>query len=188
MSIILVGMPATGKTTIAKELEKKGFERYLTYTTRPMRDGEFHGEDYYFWDEKLFMNEKKKGFFFETKSYEVASGDTWWYGSTLVFLHDPKGVIILDTEGVYKVLGYCKKHSKVKKPFIVLLHTPEKIIFDRMIARGDDLDEATRRIQTDRFRFNEFWNKGPWDTFVNTISVEESVQIIMDEYEKYTQK
>lgn len=159
MSIILVGMPATGKTTIANELEKHGYTRYLTYTTRPPRPGEILGEDYYFWDEDLFLSEKKKGFFLETKSYEVANGDTWYYGSTSAFLRNSNGVIILDPTGIEAVHEYLKKHPKTKKPCVVYLDGDDDVIADRMLLRGDDPKEISRRIASDRQRFDNFYQR-----------------------------
>ena len=38
--IAIIGQIASGKTTLAKFMEKRGFERIITYTTRPKRDGE----------------------------------------------------------------------------------------------------------------------------------------------------
>lgn len=36
----IIGKTCSGKTTIAKELERRGYYRYKTYTTRPQREGE----------------------------------------------------------------------------------------------------------------------------------------------------
>lgn len=46
--ILLVGPSGSGKTTIGKELESKGIKQLVSYTTRPMREGEVDGRDYYF--------------------------------------------------------------------------------------------------------------------------------------------
>lgn len=46
--LVLVGGSGSGKTTIAHELEKEGYERLVTTTTRPMRQGEVNEIDYHF--------------------------------------------------------------------------------------------------------------------------------------------
>ena len=47
--ICLIGKTASGKDTIAKELVNKyGYKRIVTYTTRPIRDGEKEGVNYYY--------------------------------------------------------------------------------------------------------------------------------------------
>ena len=48
--VVLVGGSGSGKTTIAHELEKKGFRRLVTTTTRPKREGEVDQVDYFFVD------------------------------------------------------------------------------------------------------------------------------------------
>lgn len=45
MKVILIGKTGAGKTSIAKELEKLGYPRLITDTTRPMREGEKDGVD-----------------------------------------------------------------------------------------------------------------------------------------------
>lgn len=52
--IILTGKSGSGKTTVARELEKHGFKRAVTCTTRPRRTGEEDGVDYHFLSSKQF--------------------------------------------------------------------------------------------------------------------------------------
>ena len=47
--IALVGASATGKSTVERILQEEyGFHRCISMTTRPKRDYEIDGEDYYF--------------------------------------------------------------------------------------------------------------------------------------------
>ena len=46
--IFLIGPQGSGKTTLAKELERRGYEQIIAYTTRPPRDNEIEGVDYHF--------------------------------------------------------------------------------------------------------------------------------------------
>lgn len=49
MLLLLGGPSGSGKTTVANILqEKHGFSRLVTVTTRPPREGEKNGVDYYF--------------------------------------------------------------------------------------------------------------------------------------------
>lgn len=171
MSIILVGMPATGKTTLAKMLEKEGFRRYLTYTTRPPRKGEESGVDYNFLSEEEFLYLKEKRYFLETKSYEVANGETWHYGSTATFLADPNSVIVLDVDGVYALYDYLMGHQTIKRPTIILLRDDLVLIRNRMLDRGDDPAEVDRRIGKDLDKFIAFERTHHVDHIYNNCSL-----------------
>ena len=80
--MILTGMSCSGKDTIRKEIiDKWGFNNMVTYTTRPMRNGEINGKDYIFINEKEFMDKVDNGDIIEYRKYKVYSGDIWYYGS-----------------------------------------------------------------------------------------------------------
>ena len=61
--IILVGPSGSGKTSIGKVLEEQSIPRLVTTTTRPAREGETEGVDYYFRD---FSKEDMKEFIEQT--------------------------------------------------------------------------------------------------------------------------
>ena len=47
--LVLMGKSCSGKDTIANELvNKHGYESLVSYTTRPMRDGEIQDQTYHF--------------------------------------------------------------------------------------------------------------------------------------------
>lgn len=54
MIYCLIGKSATGKSTIEKELENNGLIRIISSTTRPPREGEKEGVDYYYIGEEEF--------------------------------------------------------------------------------------------------------------------------------------
>lgn len=56
----------TGKTTISSRLENAGIVRVsISSTTRPPREGEEHGKQYFFVDDKEFQNMRAQGAFLE---------------------------------------------------------------------------------------------------------------------------
>ena len=59
--IILIGKAAAGKDHMRKVLEGRGFTYGTSYTTRPPREGEIDGQDYYFISEKDFYLNPKSG-------------------------------------------------------------------------------------------------------------------------------
>ena len=55
MIIVLLGASGSGKSTIERELATHhGFKKVISYTTRPIRNGEENGKDYYFTNNETF--------------------------------------------------------------------------------------------------------------------------------------
>ena len=157
MIIILVGKIASGKSTLANSLEKVGYKRIVTYTTRPKRSGEENGKDYWFMDNIQFDDEKAKGFFAETASYETVDG-LWKYGSALgSYLTDRDSVIVLNPIGVEQLLNNIDKFKLDRKNLeIVYVDLPEEIRMKRALDRGDKPEEINRRTIEDAPIFQNF--------------------------------
>lgn len=145
--ILLAGKTCSGKDTIKKELLKMGISGVVTYTTRPPRKNEVDGISYHFISTKEFLKKEKCGFFAEITSYNVASGETWYYGSAIEDLKDDK-VIIVNPYGL-------KQIQKIKSlnPIVFYITVDENVILDRLKKRGDDSIEAERRLKADNKDF-----------------------------------
>ena len=76
----VMGKSATGKDTIYKELLKRHpeFHTIVPYTTRPIREGEHDGVEYYFVDEKRLKEMQQAGQVIEVRSYNTKCG-IWTY-------------------------------------------------------------------------------------------------------------
>lgn len=148
--IIICGKTGSGKSTVAGILEKDyGLKRIVTYTTRPMREGEKDGKDYNFLDQKTFDRLKERGFFAETADYEASFGHCS-YGSSKESYDNPNGVIILNPYGLKEVIRTRGREGL----HIFYLSIPESLIRRRLFFRGDSLKEIERRLQTDRVDFD----------------------------------
>lgn len=146
--ILLVGKSASGKDTIQKELIKMGYKSVVSYTTRPPRKGEIDGVAYNFISEEEFIQKEQDGFFAETTSYNVATGETWHYGSAIKDLTDDK-VFIVNPDG----LKHVKKMSTLN-PIAFYIMADEETIWNRLRQRGDDAAEARRRLNADDVDFS----------------------------------
>ena len=146
--ILLVGKTASGKDTIQKELIKLGYSAVVSYTTRPSRNGEIDGVAYHFITKEDFLAKKQDGFFAETTSYNVATGETWFYGSAVKDLTDDK-VMIVNPEGLRQI-----KNIQSLNPIAFYVMADEEIIWNRLRQRGDDAAEARRRLNTDDIDFS----------------------------------
>ena len=75
----IMGKSATGKDTIYRELhERFGFQPLILYTTRPMRQNEENGREYFFIDRETLHKMHAKDQILESRSYETVHG-IWTY-------------------------------------------------------------------------------------------------------------
>lgn len=148
--VIIMGKTSSGKDIVVNELiTKHGFRKCVTYTTRPMRDGEVQDITYHFITEDDFKHKIRENFFAEYKSYDTEFG-IWYYGVALEDVEnaDDKTVIILTPNGYRDVI------KKVKnKPKSIYIYANNSTIKERLINRGDDPKEAQRRLEHDNIDF-----------------------------------
>ena len=107
----VMGKSAAGKDTIYKELVRR-FPEYGTvrmYTTRPIRDGEQEGVEYYFTDETGLKKLEEEGRVIELRAYNTKCG-VWKYFT----VND--GQISLD-EKDYLVIGTIESYYALKEYF-----------------------------------------------------------------------
>lgn len=86
--LVLIGKSTSGKDTIKNELiNKYGFHSIVTYTTRPIRNGEVPDVTYHYISDEEFKKKIEDGFFAEYKTYLAKiNEDTyekWYYGTAL---------------------------------------------------------------------------------------------------------
>ena len=134
--ITLSGVSCSGKSTILKQLALIGYDPVISYTTRPMRDGEQDGVDYHYITNDEFKDLRAEGFFAETTEYNIDSNKTWMYGTAKRDLSDNK-IAILNPDGLF------------------LLIADDVTIWNRLRQRGDDSIEANRRIKADKEDFSD---------------------------------
>lgn len=148
--IILIGKTASGKDKIVNELiSKYGFKKVITYTTRPMRKGEKPDITYHFITEEDFKQKINKGFFAEYKTYDTEFG-VWYYGTAFDDLKkaDDKTVIIITPNGYKDIIGKLEN-----KPLSIYIYANNTTIKKRMLQRGDNKNEAQRRLIHDNKYF-----------------------------------
>ena len=148
--IAVLGKTCSGKTTVVKKLvEEYGFKQIVTYTTRPIRDGEVQGETYNFVTDDFFKKGIEDGFFAEYKSFNTVEG-VWYYGTSLESLEnaDDNTIIIVEPHGFREL---CEKLEN--KPIAYYIYCDNDVIKERLISRGDKEDEAKRRLERDNEDF-----------------------------------
>ena len=106
----LMGKSASGKDHIYEYLkQQKELELYpmVLYTTRPIREGECNGREYFFTDEAVLKSFRKQGRIIEERVYQTIHGP-WYY-----FTADD-GQIVLQ-ERNYLGIGTLESYEKLKE-------------------------------------------------------------------------
>ena len=132
MLFVLQGPSGSGKTTQAASLaRKKNFEKIITATTRPPRDGEIHGRDYYFLDEKTYDERLKNGELLAPTAIHGAKYGIPKADLLSIIQSDRRhAVVVLDDKGA-EVL-------RAAGAFIIGLRLDEATRHARLINRGEE--------------------------------------------------
>ena len=109
----LMGKSSTGKDTIYKELRKRmpQLKNVTIYTTRPRREGEKEGEEYFFTDETELEKFKKEGRLIEERAYNTVYG-IWHY-----FTADDGQFNFEQKNQDYLMIGTLESYEKLKTYF-----------------------------------------------------------------------
>lgn len=134
--IVIVAPSGSGKSTLIKRLKKEHPEilESVSYTTRPIRNGETHGQSYFFVSREEFLEMRDAGEFLEWA--EVHSN---FYGTSKKFVEEQisKGEILLfdlDVQGTDAFKSYFE--DRAQAIFIVPPSVEE--LEKRLRGRGTD--------------------------------------------------
>lgn len=180
MIIVLVGESASGKTTLAKKFEEEAdFSRVITYTTRPMREGEENGVDYHFISDKQFDEMNEKGQFIEHAEYRG-----WKYGTAIDSLFEGNKIVVLTPAGARAMKRNWDKifHRVTRQNKIIYIKVDRRSRLTKMLERGDDIEESYRRSLSDVGQFDAFENEA--DFTVHNDCYKKSVDEVFQEIKK----
>ena len=140
--IIIVGPGGSGKDFLRKKMVDKGFEYGVSYTSRPSREGETEGIDYYYRDEDFF--ESNEDIFLELQEF-----NGWRYGISREEF-SIKNLFILSPAGLKSLPKTLRDES-----FVIYLNPPAIVRMKRLGERND-ADDVERRFLADMEDFFEF--------------------------------
>ncbi len=143
--VVISGPAGVGKGTLIKEILKKddSFHLSVSYTTRPMRDGEINGRDYYFIDKSQFEAYISQNFFVES---ELVHGN--YYGTSRQEvedkLHSNNIIFEIDVAGARNV------KKMLPQALLIFIQPPSwEDLEKRLIGRGSETPETIHtRLQT----------------------------------------
>lgn len=177
---VISGSSGVGKGTIIKKFLEKNpeFKLSVSCTTRPKREGEVHGVNYYYLTREDFMNAVENGDFLEWAEF---SGNC--YGTNKKFVeqcleNDENLLLEIDTKGALQV------KDKMKNAVLIFILPPSLEELERRLrGRGTESEDAIqKRLATVE---SEMENSKQFNyTVVNDIvdrAVEEIENIIKNE-------
>lgn len=154
----LMGKSASGKDTIYKKIKQqlKDFKTIVIYTTRPIREGEKNGVEYFFVDDNDVENLQKEGKVIELREYNTVHG-IWKY-----FTVDDGQ---FDTEAHVIAIGTLQSYVQLKTYFgeekmvPIYVEVEDGIRLERALAREREqkqpkYEEMCRRFLADAEDFS----------------------------------
>jgi guanylate kinase len=171
----LFGKSCSGKSSIESILSQNGFHKATSYTTRPPRNNERDGVDYYFIDNQTFENMRFNNEFVEYRNYK----ERWYYGLTKkeIDLSIGNWVVVVDLQGLEELKEYYGKENVVG----IYLYADDRERLLRYLLRDANCDvkEVIRRYNADEEDFSDERIKGKFTLSINNINAIDTINIIL---------
>ena len=157
----ICGKSSSGKDTVYKRLladENLKLNQLVTYTTRPIREGEVNGREYFFIDEAKALALHEEGKIVESRAYNTVFG-IWKYMTVDdgdMDLANKSYVVIGTLESYVQIRNYFGKDKVV--PVMIDVDDGERL--ERALKRerqqaSPKYDEMCRRFLADSADFSE---------------------------------
>ncbi len=141
--LVLISAPSGGgKTTLCQQLlaARPQMTRAVTCTTRPPREGERDGVDYYFLDATSFLKRLQAGNFLE---HATVYGNSYGILKTEVLskMRQGKDVLLnVDVQGAATIQEKAQEDPELKRALVSVFLTPPsmEVLAERLRRRGTD--------------------------------------------------
>lgn len=156
---VFMGKSAAGKDTLYEKIRSRNpqLRGVIPYTTRPIREGEKNGTNYYFVSEQTMHQMEEEGKVIECRCYQTVQGP-WYY-----FTADD-GQIDLDAAD-YAVISTLEGYEKIRQYFgadrvvPIYIEVPDFMRIERSLAREKQqtnpcVAEVCRRFLADEEDFS----------------------------------
>ena len=182
-----MGKSSTGKDTIFKRLladQTLGLQTIVSYTTRPIRDGECEGIEYFFTDEAGFARWKEQGRIIEAREYHTFYGLWRYFTADDGQITETGNYIMIGTLEAYRSL---KEYFEAERILPVMIELDDGLRLQRALDRErrqekPKYEEMCRRFLADSTDFSEekISEAGVTRRFVN-----ENLEQCLEEIKEY---
>ncbi|MDB4445866.1 guanylate kinase [bacterium] len=186
--IILSGPSGAGKSTVVRHLLEEcdlPLKLSISATTRSPRQGEKHGQHYFFLSDEEFQHSRAAGDFLECKE---VFGLGYWYGTlreqVTTGLKGGDWVILeIDVQGALALMD-----DRSLSPITLFIHSGGmKELEQRLRTRGTETEEAIRaRLETAHNEM-QYLHRYQFEVINGSVdlAVDEICQILKNQKEKY---
>lgn len=147
----IMGYTASGKDTVVKEIsDNYNVRKIVPITTRPMREGERNGIDYFFYDEDYFIGELKN--LIAVRKFKVWNNEIWTYAfDKRAFKGNDNVIMSTDLTGFRELKYNFPKDNVIG----IFLDVPVSILVKRLEERKTPEEEIIRRLEDDLKKYKK---------------------------------
>jgi guanylate kinase len=150
--IIILGKSGSGKNYLMDGLVNFNLKPCVKTTTRPKRNGEKEGIDYFFITKQHFFDNLDNNTMLVYQDFIVKplnlDEQIWYYGITKKEFNNSDIVILTPKEYNTIINSYDRKYF-----FVVFLDIEREIRKNRLVSRNDNNDSIDRRLDSDDLDF-----------------------------------
>lgn len=167
--LVFVGPSGSGKTTVGNELSKRGIKKLVTTTTRPPREGEVDGQDYYFAKaEELDPEDFVEQTVYNDNTYGLTRKEVETALEEYDIVH-----VSLDQNGAIAMRKAYPEETR-----IIFFEISEAKMAERMRKRGESEETIAKRLAFGRETQENIPPNGT-DLIVQNIHVEDTAETIL---------
>lgn len=180
--ILIVWPSGSWKTTILnKILEKRNdYEQLISFTTRIPRIWEIHWKDYNFISRKEFKILEKRGEIIESADFNENIYGKRYKDIQKIFEEWKNILTIVETQWVKSFLNKKKEIEDLWYNIkILFLDIDKDIIKERMLKRGDNIDDINKRLDNNDYDyFSEIKDIANYILYTHKYTIDENINYI----------
>lgn len=131
--VTITAPTCSGKSHLLEEMMKNGFDRIVSTTDRPARDGEIEGVHYYFISTERSKEIEASGEFAELVTYNGTRYGVTKAEMLLKMSGTKPPIVILEPQGIEAYRKYCGANGYVM--FTIYVSTQESVCLERLVDR-----------------------------------------------------